>query len=133
MEIFKEMKKLNLPSDKYVVVGSGIMAALGIKKANDIDLVVTKDLFKVLSEQDWQKIKRPNGEPGLEKGKVAAYLDVNCGNFNPTTEELIKDAEIIHDIPFISLRTLVKFKEEYGREKDKKDIDLINKYLESTK
>ncbi len=36
MNIIERTKKLNFPLGKYVVVGSGILEALGIRSANDI-------------------------------------------------------------------------------------------------
>jgi predicted nucleotidyltransferase len=129
MTIFEKVRELNLPIGEYVVVGSGIMEALGIKKANDVDLVVTPDLFKKLAENGWKSHARPNGEHGLQKGIASAYLDVNCGDCNPTTGELLKESLIIDGIPFITLKRLMCFKNAYAREKDFKDIELIKNYL----
>ena len=47
--------------------------------------------------------------------------------------ELRKNAEIINDIPFISLEDVVRIKEFYGREKDKFDIERIKNYLKQNK
>ncbi len=64
-----------------------------------------------------------------EKGIVEIYLDINEGNFNPTFAELRSRAEIINGIPFCSLEDVRRFKIEYNREKDIKDIELIENYL----
>jgi len=61
---------------------------------------------------------------------VEIYLNVNCGSFNPNFEELKGRAQIIKGIPFSSLEDLRRFKKEYGREKDKKDINLIDAFYE---
>lgn len=130
MNVFKEIRELNLPFGQYVVVGGAIMAAHGIKDTQDVDLVVTEDLFEKLKQRGWKEHKRPNGEPGLEYKVFEAYLDVNCGNHNPKTEDLIAGAEIINGVPFISLEELIKFKKEYARPKDLEHIKTIEQHLE---
>lgn len=44
-------------------------------------------------------------------------------------DELLKDADIIDGIAFLSLRNLRMFKLSSGREKDLKDVTLIDSYL----
>ena len=44
MNVIAEVKKLRLPFGQYVVIGSGIMAQLGLREANDVDIAVTPDL-----------------------------------------------------------------------------------------
>jgi len=131
MNIFEEIKKLDFSNDKYVVVGGAAMVARNIKETGDIDIVVTPDLFEYCKQNGWKEHLKPNGEPGLKQGIMEVYLDVNCGNFNPSFEELRNRVEIIEDIPFCSLEDVMKFKIEYNREKDIKDIELIKDYIKS--
>lgn len=46
-----------------------------------------------------------------------------------SVEEQIKTADIIRNLPFLRLDLLKRFKQKMGREKDMKDIELIDKYL----
>ncbi|MFA5841907.1 MAG: hypothetical protein WC835_03050 [Candidatus Paceibacterota bacterium] len=46
MNIAQRVKKLNFPIGEYVVVGSGLLDALGLRKANDIDVAITQKLLK---------------------------------------------------------------------------------------
>jgi len=131
MDLFSEIKKLNFSSNKYIVVGGAAMAARNIKETCDIDIVVTPDLFEHCKQEGWQEHLRPNGGPGLKKGMIEVYLDVNSGNFNPSFEELRNRAQIIDEIPFCSLEDVRRFKKEYNRDKDIKDINLIDNYLQS--
>ena len=48
MDVIAEVKKLGLPLGQYVVIGSGIMAQLGLREANDVDIAVTPDLYAKL-------------------------------------------------------------------------------------
>lgn len=43
LEKLKELKKLNLPEDQYIIWGSGVLAIRGIRDASDIDIIVSKD------------------------------------------------------------------------------------------
>jgi len=45
MNIFERVKKLNLPLGEYVVIGGGILEALGIRNTNDVDIIVVPKLF----------------------------------------------------------------------------------------
>ena len=106
------------------------MAAHNLKEARDIDIVVAKDLFNGLKQSvQWESHTKPNGGPALKKGAVEVFLDVNSGNHNPNTEDLINEAEIIDGVPFISLLELIKFKEQYNRPKDVEHIKIIKDYL----
>ena len=51
--------------------------------------------------------------------------------YEPNVQEIIETADMVEGIPFISLEQLKIFKEVYGREKDRKDVELIDKYLKS--
>ena len=127
MTIFEEVKKLNLPVDQYAVVGSGVMSAHGIRPHHDVDLIVTKNLFEVLKNNRWQSV--PNRNSILKKDNYEVDADYKYGEYQPNHEELIRNAEIIESVPFISLSELIKFKKALGRDKDKKDIELIEQYL----
>lgn len=137
MNIFKELKELKFPLGSYVVVGSGHMIALGLKEGHDVDIVVTEDLFEKCKSEGWEQVTwtYPDklGHIYLRKDKVELYLDVNRGDFNPTTEELIQRARVIDETPFASLEDILKFKREYSKVNPKhlNDIKLIEKHMKS--
>lgn len=134
MNIFEEVKNLNFPVGKYVVVGSSVLEAHTIRPARDIDIVVTPDLYKQCEQAGWEKQWHETGQRYVlhKKGndvEIEVYLDVNCAPFNPTIEELIERSETIQDLPFISLDDLLQFKKAYGRPQDGPDVQLIEDYL----
>jgi hypothetical protein len=137
MDLCDEIKRLCFPFGEYVVVGSGIMTVLGIKKSHDIDIVVTESLFEKCKASGWEIIQwtypQRIGEIYLKRENIELYLNVNCGDCNPTTDELINEAIIINDVPFISLERLLRFKKAYGGKKHLKDVLLIENYLTSTR
>lgn len=127
MTIFEDVKKLNLPIGQYAVVGSGVMSAHGIRSHHDVDLIVTKNLFEILKDSGWQNV--PNRNSVLKSGNYEVDADYKYGEYQPDHDELIRNAEIIEGVPFIRFSELIKFKMALGRDKDKKDIELIEQYL----
>jgi hypothetical protein len=133
MNIFEEVKKLNLPIGEYVIVGSGPMAAREIRDFKDIDILVSEKLYDELVKKGWEVVE-VEGVGGKFKVLKKDIFEVNTtlwhGDYKPDTQDLIKRAEIICDVPFLPLQELIKFKTALGREKDLKDIELINSHLQ---
>ena len=123
--VLRELRALSLPEDQYIVVGGGVLALLELRDTEDIDLVVTESLFNQLHDQGWRPKTRPNGKPGLKRGVIEAYLDVNCETFERSTNWLLEHAQVVDGIPAIDLETLAGFKAGYGRPKDLLDLALL--------
>jgi uncharacterized protein len=124
-EVLAMIAALQLPEGKYVVVGGAAMAARGLRDTNDIDLVVTPELFGQLARSGWSAKQRPIGKPGLYFGTVEAYLDVNTPTFARDTDWLIEHAEHVKGTRLVDLDTLVGCKRTYGREKDLRDVAIL--------
>lgn len=128
-DIFEKVKELNLPFGKYVVVGSGILDALKIRPASDIDITVTKDLHeKLKKDSTWRKEKH-YGKIFLQKDIFTIIPQLDWEDYKTTSEEAINSAQIIEGIPFMNLEELLKFKKALNREKDMKDIKLLEEML----
>lgn len=137
MTIFERIKKLNLPNNEYVVVG-GAMEAHGIRNARDIDIVVTKKLFNELSKaRKWDKyVVYQEYSYGIKKIMHSDELDVIShysfeDKYYCPIEELITGADVIEGISFVSLHELLKWKKACAREKDLKDVILIEDFLKN--
>jgi hypothetical protein len=138
MEISNKVRKLGLPFGEYVVVG-GAMEAFGIRKANDLDIVVTEDLFKELMQRGWKLCGCEKCQAEWQKGSTDRILkgdgvdilsEFSCGDlYHADTDDLIKNAAIIDGVPYVQLAELLKWKKASGREKDLKDIALIEEFL----
>lgn len=131
MNIYQKIKKLNLPKGKYVVGSGSALEGYGIRKSNDIDIVVTKDVYLNLKKKGWKETTLLNGLMILVKGQCEITTCLNYGKYQTSIQRLIKSANIIKGIPFINLEEIMKFKKEMNRDKDKKDIELIKGYLRS--
>jgi hypothetical protein len=129
MDTFTKIKKLNIPLGKYIVIGGTSLEARGIRKANDIDLLVLPDEFERLRGKRFEEKLYPDGNVTL----VGNGFEIGTRfivNYEPSAVDVIKRAEIINGVPFTSLNEEIKFKKAMGREKDLKDIKLIEKYLQ---
>jgi len=133
MNIFEEVRNLDFPDGQYVVVGSGPMAAHGLKEIQDVDIVVTSELFEKCKQEGWEQVSwtypERLGQVYLKRGLVELYLDVSCGDFNPTLEELLQRTEYVEGIPFAALADILQFKKAYGRSKHLEDVLEIERYL----
>ena len=133
MNILEDIKRLEFPQGQYIIVGSGPLVVRGIRETNDIDIVVSPELFEKCKQDWWEQLPRtyPDkiGQIYLRHGYVELFLDVNCADFNPTREELVQRADIIEEIAFASLEDMIKLKQSYNKPKHWEDIKRIEKYL----
>ncbi|KKQ34417.1 MAG: hypothetical protein US52_C0060G0006 [candidate division WS6 bacterium GW2011_GWA2_37_6] len=129
LNYIEELKKLHLPEGQYAIFGSGPLAIRNIRASHDIDIIVTKKLWKKLIEKYNTKIQ--SDPVSIKIGNIEIFY--NWMELTDKIEEMINTAEIINELPFVQLKYVLEWKESMGREKDKKDIELINKYLEKEK
>ena len=129
-----KIKALNLPEGSYMICGSGILEMLGIREAQDIDILVSPELFKNLEEKDGWK-RHPKYQTCIEhpEGIAGAKYSLDFMKKDYTLIEVLPKAIMIEGIPFMNLDILIEAKTELAREKDLKDIELINIYLSTKK
>lgn len=120
---FEKIKRLDLPLASYAIFGSGPMAVRNIRSANDIDIIVKPELWQDLSKKHKVRDSRL-----IIIDEIEIYKD-----WLPWIENasgLIDEAELIGGLPFVGLNYVVEWKRQMARDKDLKDIALIEKYLE---
>ena len=134
-EIITEVKKLELPLDQYTVVGSGSLAVRGIREAADIDLVITPELYGTLKASGWEEEHKVSSkrEWVISYGPFDASTSWSVEGYEPTAEELIASSDIIEGVNFVNLPSLLAWKKACRREKDLRDIELIETYLKTHK
>lgn len=133
MDIFERVKKFNLPLGEYAVFGSALLDVWSLRKAKDLDIIVTPELFEKLKKEGWEK-RQGNGFPILSKddADVTTVQDKPTdGGYCPDRLQLIKDAEIINGVPFVRIEEVIACKKDYNRPKDIEDINMIENYLSS--
>lgn len=125
----KAVKELKLRSEDYVVIGSGIMVALEIREADDVDIVVSQSVFERISaNKDWSRKILDDGSTVLIKDYYEISLDRETQNAHPSLKELKNDQALVDGVPFISLNRVMELKSKRGLKKDIKDISLIKDY-----
>ena len=131
MNIFKKLKQLNLPLGEYVLVGSGPLAARGIREASDLDIAVTRKLLEeLIASKKFRKIKK-YGRLFLEAENLDIITQLDWDDYPTKVEEAIKTADIINGFPFLNISETIKFKKALGRKKDFKDIKLLEDYYKN--
>lgn len=124
MNVFQRIEELDLPAADFIVEGSGVLDALGIRKSRDLDVVVNESTFEQLQKRGFTR--QNLGEiPYVEKGDIEAWLNFDGKNF----DELMEEAVQIKGYNFSSLDLIISWKQRRGLDKDKKDLELIDKYL----
>lgn len=127
--LFDELKKLSLPEGEWAVFGSGPMWVRGIRESSDIDVIARGAAW------DWA---RANGKTGVKEGsglECVSFCDGDIEVYRAwypgewDIDALIDTAEMIDGIPFVRLEHVVAWKNVMGREKDAKDLALIEEYL----
>ena len=127
-DLLRELKKLNLPKDKFAIFGSGPLAIRGLRKVRDLDIIVTNNLWKETSK------KFPVEDMGTHKRIVFGDIEIlSKPVLDFSAEKFIKRAEVINGVRFVTLEDTLAWKARMGREKDKKDIKLVEEYLDTLK
>ncbi|NGX55031.1 MAG: hypothetical protein KR126chlam2_00653 [Chlamydiae bacterium] len=119
----EELDKLNLPKNDYAVTGSGPLAIRNLRAADDIDVVVRRDLWELL-------IKKypPYDEHHVRVGNVDIWGDFF--HLTHRMDEIIDNSELIEGYRFVTLEDTLSWKKFLNREKDQKDIALIKTHLQ---
>jgi len=124
MSIIERVKATKLPLDEVVVIGSGLLDALGLRKADDIDLVVSRVLFDRLTVSSAYTQKERAGEPYLIRDDIEIWM--SWGNDRKPNFDALKDAGVVIDgVTFVNKDFLISWKKQSGRDKDISDIRLL--------
>lgn len=118
------VRLLKLPKNSYVVIGGGVLEALGIRQTMDVDLVVNQKTYDKFKKQGWKEYVQDDGKRLLShKGYkvMLSWMNYDLGR-------LQKNHFDLDGVMFMGLKDLVKIKERLGRKKDIADIALIERY-----
>ena len=118
------VEALNLPLDQIVVAGSGLLDALGMRRADDVDLVVSEEVFNSLASQGgWKSYTvgrdRAIGQSGIEAWKTW---------YGKSYDEVSEGATVIDGVRYMNHGQTIAWKRQLGRAKDINDIALLEEY-----
>lgn len=129
VDYLDRVRALQLPEGQYMVCGSAILELLGVRKAGDIDLLVSPALFKELEEKrGWVRNAQYPTTLDTPDHSAGAKQSLDFMKENYTLADLLPNAYIRDGIAFMSLEQLREAKIQLGREKDVHDLQLIDKY-----
>jgi len=130
-EVFSKIKALKLEPDEFLIIGSGIMFALGIRSLDDIH-----DIDIIVNEKGWEKVKNLSKVYTNELGEKHLYLlgkRIEVWDTKNSTKydfnDLHKRAYFVGKYPFLSPEDTIRYKKRMRRKKDFKHIQMIEKYL----
>ena len=121
-KLLNELRSLNLPSSDFAVFGSGPLAIRGIRDVNDVDIIVKPKLWRELKEK-----YEPKNEKLIIVGSIEIYK--NWSPWYDNVNELIDEADNFYGVRFVKLEKVLNWKELLNRDKDKRDIILIKKFM----
>ncbi|MDB5166585.1 MAG: hypothetical protein JWM37_657 [Candidatus Saccharibacteria bacterium] len=107
-----------------MVVGSGIMSALGLRQSHDVDLIVSSEVFEKLKADGWQTGHIVD-RPVIYKDN----FDVGMYWAGQQLDYWLPKATWIGGVPYLPIEDVLEWKQQVGREKDAADIALIKSYL----
>lgn len=140
IDIKSKLSDLSLTPDNSIVIGSGILHVLNIRESNDLDIVVNQDTYKRLKLNPLFRTIKLFDLDILQYDIYEIGTGWNITDINKiyTFEDLYQNSVVIDGIRYNSLEFLLKVKKiwvsgQNPREKDKKDIEIIENYLKSNK
>ncbi len=120
--IIKILKDINLPLSQYWITSGAGLVIHGVKKnTNDIDLGGTTNLVEYFIKKS---CKYRETEDNLRIVQIDDKIELLENWF-------VDEIEFIDGLPVGSLESIRKQKAELGREKDIKDIILIDEYIKT--
>ncbi len=118
-EIIKRLRELPYDPAGYWVITGGAMVLYGFRdETGDIDLGCTKELADRLEKDGLLTDRYEDGRREFHIGEeIEIFEDWLCDKVGS-----------VEGVPVISVRGLIEMKRSLGREKDLRDIELINKH-----
>ena len=127
--LIEKVIKLNFPFGDYALFGSAPMFVRGLREEmHDVDIVVTEKLWqKMQTVPGWKMETASSGDPVLRFEELELFGGWAPGEWD--VDALIRTADVIDGLPFVTLANVLKWKKAYGREKDLADVKKIEEYL----
>lgn len=128
IEFLKELDLLDLKIWSYVIFWSCALAIRWIRDSNDIDIIVTDEVFEDL-------LKKYPKSLSSDHDNFLNIWNLEISNTwlwkKDKVKYFINNAEIIDWHPYVELTEILNWKKSMNREKDLVDIKLIENYLKN--
>jgi hypothetical protein len=122
--IIKIIKNMNLPLNEYWITSGAGLVIHGVKENTyDIDLGCTTKLLEYFLEKGYKyRVEEDNSR----------IMEIN-DSIELIENWFVDEIELIDGLPVGSLNSIKNQKVNLGREKDIKDVKMINEYIHSRK
>lgn len=135
--LFHELLKLPLPRDDFVVFGSGLLLARGLRDIDDFDLVARGEAWQQAQKIGTKTVGTLSGDDVYEL--VNGRIQISRHWFWPSfkgdealrvenTDQLINRAPKINGVKFALSADVLAYKSELRRSNDLADIELLHGY-----
>ncbi len=119
-EMIEKLKAFPYDPAEYWVITGGAMVLYGIREeSSDIDLGCTAGLANRLEQEGYLYKVTDDGNRWFKLGEDIEVFE----------NWLFDTVDHVDGIPVISVQGLIEMKKDLGREKDLRDIALINDFL----
>jgi len=124
-QLLEKLEKLRIPRGKYLIYGSGRLAARGLREIDDLDVAIDDEIYNKLAKKYPERQKPKFSHIVIGEIDLIPAKDTLIENFDQT----LANADIIFGHKFVRLDDLIRWKKKMGRKKDFEDIKLIEKFL----
>ena len=121
--VIDRVKELKLPEGEYVVVGGAVMEVLNLRQSNNIDIVVSGDVYaRFAAKRQWHEYSLTTGKLVLTKDNINLMR-----SWFGRTLGMIKRRDTFEKsgVLFMGTKQLITTKLRLGRRKDQSDISLL--------
>lgn len=122
------LEKLALPQGEWCLVSGKCLELRGLRKSEDWDILLSRSFFEDLIQKFPNHLKTSYYKTPIlvfDNEKIEIFKDLPF--FEGQEEEIINQAELIDWLPCMEISTLIRFKTLMGRQKDFRDIELLQK------
>jgi hypothetical protein len=123
--IKQRLATLKIDSAEAIIVGSSALAALGLHKQSDIDIMVPRPTFQRVASIGYAVSQYTDGSGQIVVGDTELMHSFHGKVF----DDYLPQAMLIDGIRFMSLTDMRAWKQVQNRPKDWRDIELIDDYL----
>ena len=126
-DILECLNKYNFNKDEYIILSGAALVLYGVKdKTSDIDITTTKNLYNNLLE-NYNCVL----EKHIDKNNLDVFYIDNIINFSTNYFDEIEYQKFLgYNVQ--TLQSIIELKTKLNRDKDKKDIKLIKKYIKNS-
>lgn len=134
MDIRKSLNEMGLDAENAVVIGSGILDALGVRNSADIDAVVREDTYARLADGGRFTATQSYGHAILTGGVFEIGTAWGVLGKDQRFDDLYQNSTVVGGVRYITAEFLLAVKKQWAadgkaRDKDIADIRLIETYL----